>query len=91
MPTRSSWCPGGSPADDARALRDTIERDTGLPVTVAIGRTRTLAKMLVELSKPFGYRAVTDPAEERAILADLPVTAVPGIGGRHGARLAEVG
>ena len=58
-------------------------------MTVAFGRTRTLAKLFAETSKPFGAIAVTD--HERDLLARLPVTEIPGIGGRRAARLALYG
>ena len=60
-------------------------------MTVAYGRTRTLAKLFAETSKPFGAVAVTDPDHERELLARLPVTEIAGIGGRRAARLAPYG
>jgi nucleotidyltransferase/DNA polymerase involved in DNA repair len=78
-------------ADTARSLRDEVKAQTRLPVTVAIARTRTLAKLFVETVKPFGAIAITDPAEEQEILARLPVTEVAGIAGRRAARLAPYG
>jgi DNA polymerase V len=82
---------GQSYQQTAAAVRDRIKLAVGLPMTVAIGRTRTLAKLLAETSKPFGAVAVTDPAEERDRLAALAVTEIPGIGGRRAARLEPYG
>src|SRR5262249_24764689 len=72
----------------AIALRDHIRETTGLPVTIGIGRTRTLAKLFSDTAKPFGAVAVLDRDREREILARLPVTEVSGIAGRRAARLA---
>ena len=60
-------------------------------MTVAFARTRTLAKLFAETTKPFGAVAVTDPDHERDLLARLPVTEIAGIGGRRAARLALYG
>jgi hypothetical protein len=63
----------------------------GVPVTVGIARTRTLAKLVAEEAKPFGARALLGPEEERALLARLSVLDVSGIAARRGARLGAHG
>jgi len=73
------------------ALRDRIKKETGLPVTVALARTRTLAKLFAETVKPFGAIEVLTPEHEKQLLSELPITAVAGIGGRRAARLAPYG
>jgi DNA polymerase V len=83
--------PGETLTELAVRIRDTIREQTGLPVTVAIARTRTLAKLLADTAKPFGARAVVDPDEQRQLLAHLPVTEIAGIAGRRQARLAPYG
>lgn len=72
----------------AARLRQTILRWTGIPVSVGLARTKTLAKVAVECAKrdrTLGgiceLAGVSDP--ERA-LSDLPVEEVWGIGRRHG-------
>ena len=75
----------------AEAIRDRIMQKLRLPVTVALARTRTLAKLFSDTAKPFGARAVVEPDEERALLEKLPVTEISGIGGRRGDRLAPYG
>lgn len=80
--------PGESLAQQAQCIRDTIRQQTGLPVTVAIARSRTLAKLFADTAKPFGAKAVLDPDEQRDLLAGLPVTEIAGIAGRRQARLA---
>ena len=75
----------------ARALRDRIEECVGVPVTVGIARTRTLAKLISDASKPAGARAVLDRDEEEDLLSSLPVTEITGIAGRRAERLSAWG
>lgn len=72
-------------------IRDQIMRETGLPVTVGIGRTRTLAKLFSDTAKPFGAVAVLTREHERELLARMSVTEISGIAGRRAARLAPHG
>ena len=60
-------------------------------MTVAFGRTRTLAKLFADAAKPFGAVAVSDFDHERELLAKLPVTEIAGIARRRAARLAPHG
>ncbi len=73
------------------AMRDHILRVVGVPVTVGIARTRTLAKLISDAAKPFGALAVLDPDAERALLGRLPVTEITGIARRRAARLTPFG
>jgi nucleotidyltransferase/DNA polymerase involved in DNA repair len=82
---------GRSPQETAEAIRDHVLRAVGVPVTVGLARTRTLAKLVSDTAKPFGARALLDPAAERELLAALPVTEVSGIASRRAARLAPYG
>jgi nucleotidyltransferase/DNA polymerase involved in DNA repair len=67
----------------AEALRERVLREVGVPVTVGITRTRTLAKLISDSAKPFGAKAVLGPDAERELLARLPVTEVSGIAHRR--------
>ncbi|HEY1190714.1 MAG TPA: nucleotidyltransferase [Gemmata sp.] len=82
---------GRTLAQTATAIRDHIRETAGLPVTIAIARTRTLAKLFSDTAKPFGAVAVTDRGHERALLSQLAVTEISGIAGRRAARLAPYG
>src|SRR5262245_23117741 len=77
--------------ETAEALRAQVLRRVGVPVTVGVGRSRTLAKLIADAAKPFGALAVLDPDAEKALLARLPVTEVSGIAARRAARLAPFG
>jgi DNA polymerase V len=77
--------------ETAEAIRAHIKESVGVPMTVAFARTRTLAKLFADTAKPFGAVAVTDPDEERARLAALPITEIAGIARRRAARLEPYG
>jgi nucleotidyltransferase/DNA polymerase involved in DNA repair len=72
-------------------LRDRVRQAVGVPVTVGVARTKSLAKLISDTAKPFGALAVLDRDAERALLAQRPVTEITGIAGRRAARLAPHG
>jgi DNA polymerase V len=80
-----------SPQQMAVAFRDRVSRSVGVPVTVGIGRSKTLAKLLSDTAKPCGARAAVDRGEEEALLEKLSVTEISGIASRRAARLAGHG
>lgn len=82
---------GGTFQDAAVAIRDRILERVGVPVTVGVARTRTLAKLISDSAKPFGAQAVLDRGAEERLLAGLPVTEITGIAGRRAARLQPWG
>jgi DNA polymerase V len=75
----------------AEDIRSHIRRVVGVPITVAFARTRTLAKLFADTSKPFGAIAVTDSDHECDLFAKLPVTEIAGIASRRADRLAHFG
>src|ERR1043165_4751522 len=77
--------------DLAEAMRDHIKDAVGVPVTVGIARSKTLAKLISDTAKPFGALAVLDPDAERAMLGRTPVTDICGIAAARAARLAAHG
>ena len=42
----------------AQSIRDRIRERIGVPVTIGVARTRTLAKLVSDLAKPFGALAL---------------------------------
>lgn len=82
---------GVSLQEAAEQLRDAVLREVGVPVTVGIARTKTLAKLVSDTAKPFGALALLERGAERALLERLPVTEVSGIADRRAARLAPHG
>lgn len=75
----------------ATAIRDHIMEVAGLPVTIGVARTRTLAKLFSDTAKPFGSVAVLTRDHERDLLGKLAVTEISGIGGKRAERLAPYG
>jgi len=78
-----------------RAIRRTVRRWTGIPVSVGIGPTKTLAKAANHLAKrdpaAGGVRSLAGAGEQAAALARLDVEDLWGIGRRWGARLRRAG
>lgn len=67
-----------------------IETELGITVSVGLSHNKLLAKLASELDKPRGF-GVVGIAETIAFLAAKPVRALPGIGPKAAARLAEDG
>jgi nucleotidyltransferase/DNA polymerase involved in DNA repair len=88
---RATPKPGVSLQQYAEEMRDRVSREVGVPVTVGIGRSKTLAKLVSDTGKPFGAVALTDRDAEEELLGRLPVTEVSGIAKRRAARLEPYG
>jgi DNA polymerase-4 len=80
----------GEPAEIARAIRERVRRELGLPISVGVARTKHLAKIASQVAKPDGL-VVVDPSDELAFLHDLPVALMWGVGPVTQARLAASG
>jgi DNA polymerase V len=72
----------------ARELRQTVLQWTGIPVSVGIAPTKSLAKVANRLAKTDGVRCLLDEASQREALARLELTDLWGIAGRLAARLS---
>jgi len=81
----------GSLQATAEQLRNRVLREVGVPVTVGLARTKTLAKLVSDTAKPFGATALTDRDAEIALLDRLPAQEITGIASRRVARLAAAG
>ena len=75
----------------ARFLKATIQKHTGIPVSIGFGPTKTLAKIanrLAKKNKPAtGTFAIGDQTDMECLLAGVDVGDVWGIGYRHADRL----
>lgn len=80
--------PAAPAAIQAEALIQRVTRWTGIPVSAGIGSTKGLAKAAAWLAKK-RYRRPWYVLGDSAELAEIPVTALWGIGSRHGLRLQE--
>ncbi|MGO1182187.1 MAG: DNA polymerase IV [Micrococcaceae bacterium] len=76
----------GSPPVIARKIKDEVRRRTGLPCTVGVAATKSVAKIVSTGSKPDGLGVVA-PQETQRYLAPLSVRAVWGVGPKLADRL----
>ena len=91
LPRRAAR-PAAAPRSRRRPrIRDHIREAAGLPVTIGIARTRTLAKLFATRPSRSGPSPSSTRDHERELLAQLPVTEISGIAGRRAARLAPYG
>ena len=63
----------------------------GVPVSVGIAPTKTLAKLISDSVKPAGCGVVANDDERMILLRDKPVTEITGIARKSAKRLAEHG
>jgi DNA polymerase V len=74
-----------------QSMRVTIHQWTGIPVSIGIGPTKTLAKLANRLAKRSteakGVVILTSPSEVEAILAQTPIEDIWGIGPGYTRRL----
>ncbi len=80
----------GPPAEIARAIRQRVRAELGLPISIGVARTKHLAKIASQVAKPDGL-VVVDPDTELEFLHHLPVELMWGVGPVTKARLAEIG
>lgn len=82
--------------EHCRRIREMVKRDTGIPVSIGLSSTRTLAKLANHVAKKNPeHNGVCwfHPAEPRLeeLLKQLPVTEIWGIGYRLGYKLLDMG
>jgi DNA polymerase V len=86
---------GMDPVAHGHRLRVDVRRWTGIPVSVGIGPTKTLAKLANHLAKTRvdsgGVWHFSDPTARCAVLATVPVGEIWGIGHRHAKMLSSHG
>lgn len=75
----------------ALRLQDDIYQQVGVPVSVGIAPTKTLAKLISDSAKPRGCGVLESEADRRRLLHGKPVTEITGIAGRSAKRLAAHG
>lgn len=79
------------PLPFARAIQQAILQRVRVPVTIGVARTRTLAKLVSDLAKPFGALTLIGREAEEKLLAERPVNDITGIAGRSAYKLAAHG
>ena len=76
----------GAPLGIARRLRERVQAEVGLAITVGVARTKFLAKVASGVAKPDGL-LVVPPEEELTFLHRLPVQRLWGVGAVTTAKL----
>ena len=76
-------------------LRDTVQKDTGIPVSIGFGPTKTLAKIATRFAKKKSSTCSTfvmnDQHHRETLLAGVDVSDIWGIGRRYAERLKKQG
>ena len=80
----------GPPELIAARLRARVANEIGLPISVGVARTKSLAKIASQVAKPNGL-VVVAPHREREFLDPLPVRLMWGVGPVTEAKLKERG
>jgi nucleotidyltransferase/DNA polymerase involved in DNA repair len=75
----------------ARALQQRILKLVGIPVSIGVAPTKTLAKLVSDTSKPFGCGAVLDEAARWKLLERLGVDEITGIARKSREKLEGFG
>ena len=78
-------------AGAALALQARILVEIGVPVSVGVARTKALAKLASESTKPFGSTVALSDDERMALLIDRPVDAITGIAKKSSEKLGREG
>jgi nucleotidyltransferase/DNA polymerase involved in DNA repair len=77
--------------DAARALQQSILSRVGVPVSIGIAPSKTLAKLISDSAKPYGCGVLQTDADRRNLLEGKPVQEITGIARRSAQKLAEHG
>lgn len=84
-----------NPATYGQRIRQTINRETGIPVCVGMGPTKTLAKLANFAAKKWkktgGVLDLSDPLRREKLMKIVPVGEVWGIGSRTAEKLNRFG
>ena len=75
----------------ARDLQQQVLTHVGVPVSIGIAPTKTLAKLASDTNKPNGYHVVCTDADRQQLLHGLAVTEITGIAHRSAAKLSQHG
>ena len=81
---------GVAPVEVARKLKERVNGQVGLVISVGVATSKSVAKIASDIGKPDGL-VVVEPGTEQEFLASLPVKRLSGIGPRTEERLAKEG
>ncbi|WP_374950670.1 DNA polymerase IV [Mucilaginibacter sp.] len=78
------------PYQIASNLRQTVIRETGLPISFGMASCKTVAKMATNQAKPNGQLRIAH-GKEKEFLAPLPIKKIPGLGENTCQKLYQYG
>lgn len=73
------------------ALQNRILSEVGVPVSIGVSWSRTLAKLMSDANKPFGVKVLLETNEINDFLEEQPISEVSGIGRKSALKLAAIG
>ncbi len=86
------WINTADPLAIAREIKSTVLKWTGIPVSIGIGATKTLAKVANDIAKKGdGIFIFSDPTQIDTVLQQLPVQEIWGIGRNLSLSLQQAG
>jgi DNA polymerase-4 len=74
----------------AEEVRDRVDREVRLPISIGVGTSKLIAKIASGLRKPRGL-VIVAPGEEAAFVQGLALRRLPGVGPALAARLDQLG
>ncbi len=77
--------------DETRALQAEILHGIGVPVSIGVAATKTLAKLASDLNKPFGCFMILTDEDRRQLIRGIPIIEVTGIAKRSARKLEQCG
>ena len=77
--------------DSIKMVQERVMQEIGLPTSIGVASTRTLAKLGSDSAKPFGVAVLTDEAFIEKFLASQPVGELCGIGRKSEQKLHGIG
>lgn len=75
----------------AKLVQETILHETGVPVSIGVSWSKTLAKLASSSGKPFGCVMAVDQTDVDKLLCDRPVEKITGVARRSVRRLEPYG
>jgi DNA polymerase V len=80
-----------NPMDISIRMRDQVRKWTGIPISVGLGSTKTLAKAANRLAKKRGKGCTTLDCDDEKVLRSISIEDVWGVGRRLSLRLRRIG
>ena len=75
----------------SKRMRETVRQWTGIPISVGLGKTKTLAKLANRLAKKDKTGCLRIDETDRALISRVPIEDVWGVGRRLSVRLRRIG